>query len=301
MVSKTIPVQPFDLVVFGATGDLAKRKIIPALFRRYIAGQIPDTSRILGVSRQNLSNEEYNVMVEGFINEFVPADVYEKNEVTRFCSMIAFLSVDLKADKGWKELSSFFDAKSNNIRTFYLSISPSLIDSCSKKLNEYNLITLNTRVVVEKPLGTDLPSAKMLNDTLRKVFDEKQIFRIDHYLGKETVQNLMALRFANVLLEPLWNNNYIDHVQITVAETGDVNGRGEYYDDVGAMRDMVQNHLMQLLCLIAMEPPAHFDADDIRNEKLKVIRAIQPVDLKDTVRGQYVNGDNSFKFHVNNT
>ena len=168
MVSKTIPVQPFDLVVFGATGDLAKRKIIPALFRRYIAGQIPDTSRILGVSRQNLSNEEYNVMVEGFINEFVPADVYEKNEVTRFCSMIAFLSVDLKADKGWKELSSFFDAKSNNIRTFYLSISPSLIDSCSKKLNEYNLITLNTRVVVEKPLGTDLPSAKMLNDTLQK-------------------------------------------------------------------------------------------------------------------------------------
>ena len=301
MVSKTIPVQPFDLVIFGATGDLAKRKIIPALFRRFIAGQIPDTSRILGVSRQNLSNEEYNDMVEGFINEFVPADVYEKNEVTRFCTMIAFLSVDLKADKGWKKLSSFFDANSNNIRTFYLSISPSLIDSCSNKLNEYELITLNTRVVVEKPLGTDLPSAKMLNDTLRKVFDEKQIFRIDHYLGKETVQNLMALRFANVLLEPLWNNNYIDHVQITVAETGDINGRGEYYDDVGAMRDMVQNHLMQLLCLIAMEPPAHFDADDIRNEKLKVMRAIQPVDLKDTVRGQYVNGDNSFKFHVNNT
>jgi glucose-6-phosphate 1-dehydrogenase len=300
MVSKTIPVQPFDLVVFGATGDLAKRKIIPALFRRFIAGQIPDVSRILGISRQELSSKEYNVMVVDFIKEFVPANVYDQNDVVKFCKMITFLSVDLKSDKGWKELEKFFASNSNQIRTFYLSISPSLIDSCSKKLNDYALITANTRVVVEKPLGTDLPSAKMLNDTLRRVFNEKQIFRIDHYLGKETVQNLMALRFANVLLEPLWNNNYIDHVQITVAETGDVNGRGEYYEDVGAMRDMVQNHLMQLLCLIAMEPPAHFDADDIRNEKLKVIRAIQPVDVKDTVRGQYVDGDNSFKSHVNN-
>ena len=300
MVSKTIPVQPFDLVVFGATGDLAKRKIIPALFRRFIAGQIPDVSRILGISRQELSSKEYNVMVVDFIKEFVPANVYDQNDVVKFCKMITFLSVDLKSDKGWKELEKFFASNSNQIRTFYLSISPSLIDSCTKKLNDYALITANTRVVVEKPLGTDLPSAKMLNDTLRRVFNEKQIFRIDHYLGKETVQNLMALRFANVLLEPLWNNNYIDHVQITVAETGDVNGRGEYYEDVGAMRDMVQNHLMQLLCLIAMEPPAHFDADDIRNEKLKVIRAIQPVDVKDTVRGQYVDGNNSFKSHVNN-
>ena len=261
MVSKTIPVQPFDLVVFGATGDLAKRKIIPALFRRFIAGQIPDVSRILGISRQELSSKEYSVMVMDFIKEFVPANVYDQNDVVKFCKMITFLSVDLKSDKGWKELEKFFASKSNQIRTFYLSISPSLIDSCSKKLNDYALITANTRVVVEKPLGTDLPSAKMLNDTLRRVFNEKQIFRIDHYLGKETVQNLMALRFANVLLEPLWNNNYIDHVQIPVAETGDVNGRGEYYEDVGAMRDMVQNHLMQLLCLIAMEPPAHFDAD----------------------------------------
>jgi len=300
MVSKTIPVQPFDLVVFGATGDLAKRKIIPALFRRFIAGQIPDVSRILGISRQELSSKEYNVMVMDFIKEFVPVNVYDQNDVVKFCKMITFLSVDLKSDKGWKELEKFFASNSNQIRTFYLSISPSLIDSCTKKLNDYALITANTRVVVEKPLGTDLPSAKMLNDTLRRVFNEKQIFRIDHYLGKETVQNLMALRFANVLLEPLWNNNYIDHVQITVSETGDVNGRGEYYEDVGAMRDMVQNHLMQLLCLIAMEPPAHFDADDIRNEKLKVIRAIQPVDVKDTVRGQYVDGDNSFKSHVNN-
>ena len=300
MVSKTIPVQPFDLVVFGATGDLAKRKIIPALFRRFIAGQIPDVSRILGISRQELSSKEYNVMVMDFIKEFVPVNVYDQNDVVKFCKMITFLSVDLKSDKGWKELEKFFASNSNQIRTFYLSISPSLIDSCSKKLNDYALITANTRVVVEKPLGTDLPSAKMLNDTLCRVFNEKQIFRIDHYLGKETVQNLMALRFANVLLEPLWNNNYIDHVQITVSETGDVNGRGEYYEDVGAMRDMVQNHLMQLLCLIAMEPPAHFDADDIRNEKLKVIRAIQPVDVKDTVRGQYVDGDNSFKSHVNN-
>ena len=193
MVSKTIPVQPFDLVVFGATGDLAKRKIIPALFRRFIAGQIPDVSRILGISRQELSSKEYSVMVVDFIKEFVPANVYDQNDVVKFCKMITFLSVDLKSDKGWKELEKFFDSNSNQIRTFYLSISPSLIDSCSKKLNDYALITANTRVVVEKPLGTDLPSAKMLNDTLRRVFNEKQIFRIDHYLGKETVQNLMAI------------------------------------------------------------------------------------------------------------
>lgn len=300
MVSKTIPVKPFDLVIFGATGDLAKRKIIPALFRRFIAGQIPPVSRIIGVSRQKLSNEQFSTLIVEFINEFVPINVYEKKDLIAFCKMVFFTSIDLKSDKGWLNLSKFIETNSHDIRTFYLSISPALIESCSQKLKNFNLITKNSRVVVEKPLGTNLSSARMLNKTLRSVFDENQIFRIDHYLGKETVQNLMALRFANVLLEPLWNNNYIDHVQITVAETGDVDGRGEYYDDVGAMRDMVQNHLMQLLCLIAMEPPAHFDADDIRNEKLKIIRSIQPVDIKDTVRGQYVNGEKSFRNHVNN-
>ena len=261
-----------------------------------IRDRIPPVSRIIGVSRQQLSNEQFSTLISGFINEFVPPDVYEKKDLIAFCKMVFFTSTDLKSDKGWLDLSKFFEINSHDIRTFYLSISPSLIESCSQKLKNFDLITKKTRVVVEKPLGTNLSSARMLNKTLRSVFDENQIFRIDHYLGKETVQNLMALRFANVLLEPLWNNNYIDHVQITVAETGDVDGRGEYYDDVGAMRDMVQNHLMQLLCLIAMEPPAHFNADDIRNEKLKIIRSIQPVDIKDTVRGQYINGEKSVSY-----
>ena len=300
MVSKTIPVKSFDLVIFGATGDLSKRKIIPALFRRFIAGQVPLTSRIIGVSRRDLSQSDFNILVRNSISEFAPNVIFTENQINGFCKMLNFISMDLGSDKGWDGLTEFFIKNSQEIRTFYLSISPALIESCTQRLNSFKLITPQTRVVVEKPLGTDLASATMLNKTLCSVFKEKQIFRIDHYLGKETVQNLMALRFANVLLEPLWNNNYVDHVQITVAETGGVNGRGEYYDEVGAMRDMVQNHLMQLLCLIAMEPPAHFDADDIRNEKLKVIRSLLPVNIKDTVRGQYQGANGSFRDHVNN-
>lgn len=300
MVSKTIPVHQFDLVIFGATGDLARRKILPALFRRFVAGQVPSGSRIIGASRQELSDAEFATLVTDAIKEFVPDGVYEQHHLDAFCDMTTFQSTDLRSDRGWDALGQTLSKDPQEVRTFYLSISPSLIESCTQKLKSFDLITPQTRVVVEKPLGTDLGSAKMLNETLQSVFQETQIFRIDHYLGKETVQNLMALRFANVLLEPLWNNNYVDHVQITVAETGDVDGRGEYYDSVGAMRDMVQNHLMQLLCLIAMEPPAHFDADDIRNEKLKVIRSLLPVDIKDTVRGQYKGENGSYLEHVNN-
>ncbi|NNF92242.1 MAG: glucose-6-phosphate dehydrogenase, partial [Boseongicola sp.] len=174
------------------------------------------------------------------------------------------------------------------IHAFYFSVAPSLFGPLAEKLHEYKCAGPNCRIVVEKPFGRDLESARKLNQTLRDHFDESQIYRIDHYLGKETVQNLMAVRFGNVLFEPLWNAQYVDHVQITVAETVGVNGRAEYYDKSGAMRDMVQNHLMQLLCLIAMEPPSRFDPDAVRDEKLKVIRALDPVDKDDIVRGQYV-------------
>ena len=300
MVSKIIPVEIFDLVIFGATGDLARRKIFPALFRRFIAGQILEQSRITGASRKELSQQEFHTLVTTAIHEFVPKDLYDSQQLAAFCQMLDYRCVDLCNDNGWAELAEFLDQDSRPIRTFYLSISPTHIESCTKSLDQFHLITPETRVVVEKPLGTDLASAQKLNKVLRNAFSEDQIFRIDHYLGKETVQNLMALRFANILLEPLWNNQYIDHVQISVAETGGAEGRGGYYDEAGAMRDMVQNHLMQLLCLIAMEPPAHFEANDIRNEKLKVIRALAPVAVSDTVRGQYYAPDESFRDHMGN-
>lgn len=300
MVAQTIPVSPFDLVIFGATGDLSRRKILPALFRRFIAGQIPAASRIVGGSRSALSDADFQTLAAKALTEFVPAAEFNKDQLDAFCALLTYRPLDLRAHGGWADLAIHLEDGANEVRSFYMSISPTLIEPCTRQLKEHNLITPQTRVVVEKPLGTDLPSAKILNETLTSVFDEDQIYRIDHYLGKETVQNLMALRFANVMLEPLWNNNYIDHVQITVAETGDVDGRGEYYDTSGAMRDMVQNHLMQLLCLIAMEPPAHFNADDIRNEKLKVIRSLLPVNIEDTVRGQYAGpqAGSTYKDHV---
>ena len=177
--------------------------------------------------------------------------------------------------------------RDGKVRAFYFSVAPSLFGALAERLHGNGMVDPDTRIVVEKPFGRDLETAKALNTSLAAHFDESQIYRIDHYLGKETVQNLMAIRFGNMLFEPLWNSQYVDHIQITVAETVGVQGRGEYYDRSGAMRDMVQNHLMQLLCLIAMEPPAKFDPDAVRDEKLKVIRALDPVEPGDIVRGQY--------------
>ncbi|GLQ34296.1 glucose-6-phosphate 1-dehydrogenase [Amylibacter marinus] len=303
MVSSIIPVQPFDLVVFGGTGDLSRRKILPALFRRVMAGQCPEGSRIIGASRSKLTADEFREMVRKSINEFVPAKEFKAADLEAFLLMVEYCAVDAFSDAGWTKLADTLSMGDNAIRTFYLSISPTLITPTTRQMASFKLITHETRVVVEKPLGTDLDSAKSLNKTLKDVFEERQIYRIDHYLGKETVQNLMALRFANVLLEPLWNSKYVDHVQITVAETVSVDGRGEYYDLSGAMRDMVQNHLMQLLCLVAMEPPSRFDADAVRDEKLKVIRALEPVSMRNTVRGQYRSEGEiaSFLDHVGNS
>ena len=300
MVSTIIPVQPFDLVVFGATGDLSRRKILPAMFRRVLAGQCPKGSRIIGASRSAYSDSEFQDVVRTALIEFVPKEEYNKETLEEFIKIISYKSVDAYKDNGWAELENDLNQSDNEIRTYYLSISPTLIEATTQKIREFNMVTDETRVVVEKPLGTDLASAKKLNTVLRDTFKERQIYRIDHYLGKETVQNLMALRFANTFLEPLWNNKYVDHVQITVAETVTVGGRGEYYNLSGAMRDMVQNHMMQLLCLVAMEPPSHFDADAVRDEKLKVIRSLAPVDINQTVRGQYEadQGDDGFLDHV---
>jgi glucose-6-phosphate 1-dehydrogenase len=288
MVSRVIPVEAFDLVIFGGTGDLARRKILPGLYRRFLSGQMTPDSRIIGAARGDLSDADFRNLVAGAIDEFVPKPRRDPAVIEAFLSRMHYVAIDAKGESGWQTLKDLMRA--NVVRAFYFSVAPSLFGDIAERLNSHGVADAESRIVVEKPFGRDLASARTLNQTLAQHFSEKQIYRIDHYLGKETVQNLMAVRFANILFEPLWKAEYIDHVQITVAETVSVDGRGAYYDKSGAMRDMVQNHMMQLLCLIAMEPPYHFDPDAVRDEKLKVIRALDPVRPEDIVRGQYLAG-----------
>ena len=284
MVSRVIPVDPFDLVIFGGTGDLAKRKILPGLFRRFVSGQMPSEALIMGAARAKMNDTEYRDLVKIAILEFGSASLDEKLLVD-FLDKVTYLRIDATGEAGWLELSQ--SMRNGPVRAFYFSVAPSLFGALAERLKKHKIALSDSRIVVEKPFGRDLESAKILNATLAAHFSEDQIYRIDHYLGKETVQNLMAVRFGNLLFEPLWNSQYIDHIQITVAEKVDVEGRGEYYNTSGAMRDMVQNHLMQLLCLIAMEPPAQFNPDAVRDEKLKVIRALDKVPPHHIVRGQY--------------
>ncbi|MCX5478763.1 glucose-6-phosphate dehydrogenase [Kaistia geumhonensis] len=292
MTSRIIAVDPFDLVVFGATGDLAYRKLLPALFHRHRDGQLPDVSRIIAASRRKLSDDDYRKLTEDALTKFVPAAEREPEHVASFLKRIFYVSVDAKIDdEGWPELGRVLEEGKDRVRAFYLAVSPDLFGVICEGIGAHGLITPETRVIIEKPIGKSLASATALNDAVGKVFKESQIYRIDHYLGKETVQNLMALRFANALFEPLWNAAHIDHVQITVAENLGVESRAGYYDTAGALRDMVQNHILQLLCLVAMEPPNQFEADAMRDEKLKVLRSLKPITASDleavTVRGQY--------------
>ncbi|KMK67191.1 glucose-6-phosphate dehydrogenase [Puniceibacterium sp. IMCC21224] len=289
MVSRVIPVDPFDLVIFGGTGDLARRKIIPGLFRRFCSGQMPPEAQIIGAARSEMTDAEFRIFTAEAIAEFGGSAVVEDGMLDAFLDRVGYVVIDAKGEGGWKELSA--RVRDNLVHAFYFSVAPSLFGDLAERLHEHGLAGDEARIVVEKPFGKDLESARALNAVLEKHFDEHQIYRIDHYLGKETVQNLMAVRFGNVLFEPLWNAQYVDHIQITVAETVGVGGRGSYYDQSGAMRDMVQNHLMQLLCLIAMEPPAKFEPDAVRDEKLKVIRALEPVEPHHIVRGQYAATD----------
>ncbi|MDT2033807.1 MAG: glucose-6-phosphate dehydrogenase, partial [Planktomarina sp.] len=254
MVSRVIPVDPFDLVIFGGTGDLARRKILPGLFRRYCANQIPPTARIIGVARTQLDKKAYLLLVRDSIIEFSENHKVNKKYLETFLLMLDYAKVDAQGEEGWAELKDL--VRKDVVNAYYLSVGPGLFGEIASRLKKWGIATTESRIVIEKPFGRDLSSAKKLNAVLSTHFNENQIYRIDHYLGKETVQNLMAVRFGNLLFEPLWNSQYVDHIQITVAETVGVGGRGAYYDQSGAMRDMVQNHLMQLLCLIAMEPPS---------------------------------------------
>jgi glucose-6-phosphate 1-dehydrogenase len=290
MVSRVIPVEAFDLVIFGGTGDLARRKILPGLFRRFCAGQMPEDARIIGAARTDQDSAAWRETIGQALNEFVPDESKDKANVAAFLERLSYVPVDARGEGGWSELAA--QMRDGMIQAFYFSVAPGLFGDLAERLHKFKIARADARIVVEKPFGRDLETAQALNATLALHFDEHQIYRIDHYLGKETVQNLMAVRFANMLFEPLWNAQYIDHVQITVSEEVGVGGRGGYYDKSGAMRDMVQNHLMQLLCLTAMEPPAQFEPDAVRDEKLKVIRALDPVAASDIVRGQYRVGAN---------
>ncbi|MDO6590689.1 glucose-6-phosphate dehydrogenase [Loktanella sp. D2R18] len=285
MVSRVIPVETFDLVIFGGTGDLARRKILPGLFRRFRSGQMPEGSRIIGAARSDIDGVGYRQMITDAVAEFGGEEKNDTKGLEAFIATLDYVAIDAKGDGGWSQLAGL--VRQDVVQAFYFSVAPSLFGDLAERLHTNNIANASSRIVVEKPFGRDLETARALNETLAAHFDESQIYRIDHYLGKETVQNLMAVRFGNMLFEPLWNNHYVDHIQITVAETVGIGGRGAYYDKSGAMRDMVQNHLMQLLCLIAMEPPSQYGADEVRDEKLKVIRALQPVKPHHIVRGQY--------------
>ena len=300
MVSKVIPVDPFDLVIFGGTGDLAKRKILPGLYRRFVSGQMPSTARVFGAARSELSQAEYKDLVEDAICEHAHIDKRHRS-LAPFLDQLNYIQIDVRGDMGWLVLKGMM--RPECVHAFYFSVAPSLFGDIAERLRRHKIALNDSRIVVEKPFGRDLKSARDLNATLATHFFEHQIYRIDHYLGKETVQNLMAVRFGNMLFEPLWNSQYIDHIQITVAETVGVEGRGEYYDKSGAMRDMVQNHLMQLLCLIAMEPPSQFKPDAVRDEKLKVISALDGVSKHEIVRGQYGPGSSTsgYRDHVGNS
>ncbi|MCY1664668.1 glucose-6-phosphate dehydrogenase [Rhizobium sp. SL86] len=291
MSSQIIPVEPFDYVVFGGTGDLAERKLLPALYHRQIEGQFTEPTRIIGASRSALSHDDFRKFADEALKKHLKDGEYAEAEVAKFLARLFYVSVDAKSDGGWDTLKKLLDEGKERVRAFYLAVSPAIFGAISEKIRDHKLITKSTRIVVEKPIGRDLSSALDLNDTIGKVFKEEQIFRIDHYLGKETVQNLMALRFANALYEPLWNAQYIDHVQISVAESVGLEGRAGYYDTAGALRDMVQNHILQLLCLVAMEVPSSMDSEAVRDEKLKVLRALKPITEANveqmTVRGQY--------------
>lgn len=275
-----------SLVVFGATGDLAERMLLPSLYFLDLDGLLPPDFRIIGTARTKMSRETYLRRVHDGLAK--RTDALDHTTWTRFKDRLDYCPADVAAPGGLKALGARIGPGAS---VFYLALSPSLYGAVCSGLEAAGLAGAHNRIVLEKPLGRDLGTSRTINEQVSRVFDESRVFRIDHYLGKETVQNLIALRFANTLFEPLWNNLAIDHVQITIAETEGVGDRWGYYDDYGALRDMVQNHMLQLLCLVAMEPPADSGPDSVRDEKVKVLKSLRRFTARDahqqSVRGQY--------------
>jgi glucose-6-phosphate 1-dehydrogenase len=294
--------EAFALVIFGASGDLARRKLLPALWSLYASRTLPEPFTIIGVARTAMTDEEFRTRAREAVAEFGRTQPPSEVVWQRFANSLAYVSGDPTSEalyprlaKRLGEIEATRGGPPN--RLFYCATPPSVYDDIIQHLGAAGLAREEggfTRIVVEKPFGHDLASARALNKLLADVFHEEQVYRIDHYLGKETVQNLLVFRFANGILEPVWNRNHVAHVQITVAETVGVEDRGAYYEESGALRDMIQNHMLQLLCLVAMEPPITFDADPVRDEKNKVMRAIRPIERDrvrdEAVRAQYTAG-----------
>lgn len=293
--------EPCTLVIFGGSGDLAKRKLIPALYNLSLDGVLPEPFAVVGVGRKDMDDDSYREFLRGGIEKFSRQSM-DSEHWENFAQRISYHRGALDNPESYRVLGQHvreveleYSIPGNHI--FYLSIPPALFSTCAEQLRSAGLVTdleaeYFTRIIVEKPIGNDLASAEEVNDTLASVFDESQTYRIDHYLGKETVQNILVMRFGNAIFEPLWNQKYIDHVQITVSEEEGVGTRAGYYEDAGALRDMVQNHILQVLCLTAMEPPRSLAADVIRDRKLEVLQSLRPVDRVErvAVRAQYGSG-----------
>jgi glucose-6-phosphate 1-dehydrogenase len=281
----------FDFILFGGSGDLAMRKLLPALYYRHRDSGDATGWRVIGVGRHPVSREEYLNLALEHCRLHIAAKDFDEAAWGAFARQLDYLRLDANHLRDYGLLADWLGGADARVRVFYLATEPGLFAGICNGLKATGLVTPLSRVVLEKPLGRDLASARRINEQVGAIFAEPQIFRIDHYLGKETVQNLIALRFGNVLLEPLWNRSWVRDVQITIAEMVGVEGRGDFYDRIGALRDMVQSHVLQLLCIVAMEPPANIEADTMRDEKLKVLRALRPIAGEDvaacTVRGQY--------------
>ena len=284
----------FDLVLFGGTGDLAWRKLMPALFQAFRHGSLPEGGRIIGVARDDLSDDQYRELIQSRFEAVEGSKRPSTDEFKKFASMLYFLRMDLSKTDDYARLAELLETRNADSVVMYVATAPALFTQVVEQIAAAGLNTPRTRVVLEKPLGHDLASNRSINDAVRKVLTEQQVFRIDHYLGKPSVQNLFAMRFGNALFEPIWRREHIANIQITIAEDLGVEKRGAFYDQTGALRDMVQNHALQLVCAIAMEPPINAHADALRDEKLKVLRSLKPWTAETlnlhAIRGQYTAG-----------